>query len=241
MCTVTYLPQSNNSFILTSNRDEDTLRQIALPPSKYKINDVTIYYPKDPKAGGTWIATGANGFTVCLLNGAFTKHAPTNNYRKSRGLVLLDFFSFENQYDFIAQYNFTNIEPFSLIFVKHKNNKVGLCELKWDGIKAHHISHDSSLPHIWSSVTLYSKEVVNLREQWFNEWIKENDTFTKESILMFHRFGGLGSKDNDLVMKNGNKKTVSICSINKISEVVTEITYEDLVNKKVSSNVIIDF
>ena len=239
MCTVTYLPQSDNSFILTSNRDEDVLRQTALPIDKYKINNVQVYYPKDPKAGGTWIATGSNGFTVCLFNGAFKAHKSTHNYRKSRGLVLLDFFNYQNQYDFIAQYDFSNIEPFSLVFVKHQNNKVGLCELKWDGEKTHHLNHDASLPHIWSSVTLYAPEVIKQREEWFNDWVSKNEVFTKDAILMFHHFGGSGDKENDLVMNRSNKKTVSICSINKRNEMETEIVYEDVVNKKMYSNKII--
>ncbi len=239
MCTVTYLPQNGNRFILTSNRDEDVLRQIALPINKYKINNVQLYYPKDPNAGGTWIATGSNGFTVCLFNGAFKRHVSTGNYRKSRGLVLLDFFNYQNQYDFITQYDFTNIEPFSIVFVKHRNNNLGLCELKWDGEKTHHLNHDASLPHIWSSVTLYSEQVVKEREEWFDDWVKQNEIFTKESILMFHHFGGSGDKENDLVMNRSNKKTVSICSINKKNEVETEIVYEDVINKKVYTNKIL--
>lgn len=239
MCTVTYLPQSSNSFILTSNRDEDVARAIALPISKFIINEVHVYFPKDPKAGGTWIATGSNGFTVCLYNGAFEAHKSTGNYRKSRGLVLLDFFNYENQYDFIAKYDFTNIEPFSLIFVKHRDNKLGLCELKWDGSKTHHFNHDSSLPQIWSSVTLYSPEIILQRQQWFYNWVSKNEVFTKDAILMFHHFGGSGDKENDIVMSRLTKKTVSICSINRRSELETEIVYEDVINKKMYSNKII--
>lgn len=239
MCTVTYLPKSDNCFVLTSNRDEDVLRLDALPVLKYKINNVDVYYPKDQKAGGTWIASGSNGFTICLFNGAFKAHQSTKNYRKSRGLVLLDFFYYKNQYDFISNYDFSDIEPFSLVFVKHQDNKLGLCELKWDGEKTYHFNHDASLPHIWSSVTLYSEEVIKQRELWFNEWVNKNQPFTKANILMFHHFGGSGDKANDIVMNRSIKKTVSICCINKINEQETEITYEDVVNKKVYSNKIL--
>ena len=239
MCTVTYLPQNGNCFILTSNRDEDVLRDIALPTNKYSINDIQVYFPKDPKAGGTWIANGSNGFTVCLFNGAFKRHTSTGNYRKSRGLVLLDFFKYQNQYDFIEQYDFTNIEPFSLVFVKHQDNRIGLCELKWDGERTHHLNHDSSLPHIWSSVTLYSEEVIKQREVLFSEWVKKNENFTKESILMFHHFGGCGNIENNLVMNRISKRTVSICSINKRNEAEIEIVYEDVINKKVYTNKIL--
>lgn len=239
MCTVTYLPKPDGGFILTSNRDEDLSRQIALPVKQYTINNVQVYYPKDPKAGGTWIASGSNGFTLCLYNGAFEPHQSTGNYKKSRGLVLLDFFNYKDQYDFIDQYDFSGIEPFSLIFVKHQTAATGLCELKWDGIKTHHMNHDASLPHIWSSVTLYSPDVIRQRNDWFNDWLNANDIFSKDAILMFHHFGGSGNKENDLVMHRVQKMTVSICCINKVNATETEIVYEDVLNKKLYATKII--
>ncbi|WP_317899596.1 NRDE family protein [Aurantibacillus circumpalustris] len=239
MCTVTYLPKGDTSFILTSNRDEDLSRPSALPINSYTIHNKEIYFPKDPKAGGTWIAKG-NDFTVCLLNGAFVPHKSEGNYRKSRGFVLLDFFKYETQYDFIANYDFKDIEPFSLIFVRHQDNKRGLCELKWDGIKTHHLNHDASLPHIWSSVTLYSEEVVKERETWFYDWVKENEIFTKDTILMFHHFGGTGDQKNDIVMNRSQKRTVSICCVNKINEFETEMIYEDVINKKIYNTKVIN-
>ena len=52
MCTVTYLPQENDGFILTSNRDESPMRK-TIPPKKYVENGVELIYPKDQLAGGT--------------------------------------------------------------------------------------------------------------------------------------------------------------------------------------------
>jgi hypothetical protein len=238
MCTVTYLPKNENCFILTSNRDEDLSRPSALPISNYTIHNKEVYFPKDPKAGGTWIAKGKD-FTVCLLNGAFVPHKSKGNYRKSRGLVVLDFFNYSSQYEFIEKYDFTDIEPFSLLFVKHQDDNLGLCELKWDGEKTHHLNHDSSLPHIWSSVTLYSEAVVKEREAWFYDWVKNNEVFTKDNILMFHHFGGTGNQQNDIVMNRNQKRTVSICCVNKINAIETEMVYEDVINKKIYSNKII--
>ena len=232
MCTVTYLPQVGNSFILTSNRDEDVYREVALPVNKYTTDKNWIYYPKDQKAGGTWIASGSNGFTVCLLNGAFNAHQTTGNYKKSRGLVVLDFFNYTSQYDFINEYDFLGIEPFTLIFVKHHSEtNIGLCELRWDGVKTHHSNYDASLPHIWSSVTLYSNDVIQQRQTWFNTWVN-NNVFTKESILMFHNLGGNGDKENDLIINRNQKKTVSICCIQRFNANETDITYVDVVNTK---------
>ena len=85
MCTVTFLPLQNNNFILTSNRDEQRIRE-TIPPKKYKENGVDLFFPKDKIAGGTWIGTSSNKRLVCVLNGAFKKHKRKDYYKKSRQL-----------------------------------------------------------------------------------------------------------------------------------------------------------
>src|SRR4051812_5816730 len=104
MCTVTYLPKSKDSFILTSSRDEKPLRKIARPPSIHKRGKQLILFPKDPQGGGTWIAVSESGQTICLLNGAFDKHIPEPPYRKSRGIVALDALQFNTLDSFGKEY-----------------------------------------------------------------------------------------------------------------------------------------
>ena len=73
MCTVTFLPLGNTDFILTSNRDEQRLRE-TLPPKIYEEDGVEMLFPKDKVAGGTWIGTSSKKRLVCVLNGGFIKH-----------------------------------------------------------------------------------------------------------------------------------------------------------------------
>ncbi len=233
MCTVTFLPQGKNGFILTSNRDESIERASALPVKEYFLDNKKLYFPKDQHANGTWIVSEINGYTLCLLNGGFEKHESKPPYKKSRGLMVLDFYSHENVIDFVNHYDFDGIEPFTLIFVYAcpKNNKRYLHELRWNG-QLTTLSHlDASLPHIWSSATLYTKEVIEARKTWFDAWIQNNKNYTSEDILFFHHFGGNGSQQNDLIMNRASKKTVSITCFNK-NDHHTDIIYEDLVNQK---------
>lgn len=233
MCTVTYLPITNNQYILTSNRDEDVTRATAIPFKEYKLNNSSIYYPQDPQANGTWIAHNASGYTLCLLNGAYQKHSTKASYVKSRGLVLLDFFNYNNPKQFANNYNFEGIEPFTLlmVYVCTETQLIQLHELKWDENQATLIAHDATLPHIWSSVTLYTTDVIQLRKQWFEEWLRKNENYTPQDILFFHHFGGEGKLANDLIINRGNKKTVSISCIHK-HLLSTEIIYEDIVNQQ---------
>jgi hypothetical protein len=241
MCTVTFLPFNQREFILTSNRDEDVNRISALPVQEYKVNDRTVFFPKDQKANGTWIAYDVKGYTLCLLNGANKPHTPKSNYKKSRGLVLLDFYFYNEPEDFAKLYDFVGIEPFTLILAYSCSDteSVKLYELKWDGLKVELITHDSSLPQIWSSVTLYSPEIISERKNWFEVWLSKHSSYTTDNILFFHHFGGNGSTDNDLVMNRTSKKTISICCINK-SITHTDIIYEDIVNKKLHKSKVIN-
>jgi len=233
MCTVTFLPLPSNGFILTSNRDESIDRKKAIQPKKFEINNVSVLYPKDEHANGTWILTSSNHFTLCLLNGAFEFHTSTPPYRKSRGLLLLDFFLYNNLEEFVSQYNFEGIEPFTLLIISSFNKPI-MNELRWDGLKITNTAIDTSSPHIWSSVTLYSAEVIAQRKLWFKEWLFNNPHYTSEDILKFHHFGGIGDEQNALIMQRNNRKqTVSISSISRTSE-NSSFFYKDLLANKSS-------
>src|SRR5688572_14033689 len=139
MCTVTYIPQEKG-FILTSNRDERTDRLTSGHIVNSEIDGTQIYFPQDMQAGGTWIAAAENGYSLCLLNGAFQPYKSNGVSKKSRGLMLLDFFGYgadvglnSDPSHFTRHYDFRGIEPFTLLFARLHDNKRLLCELRWDG------------------------------------------------------------------------------------------------------------
>lgn len=231
MCTVTYLPTSDCSFILTSNRDESPLRKPASPPEKYNIHQTEVFFPKDQQASGTWIATSL-GFSLCLLNGAFEKHEHKPPYKKSRGIVLLDFFQYKNVEKYSSEYNFNGIEPFTLIILEHISN-TKIQEIRWDGKKIHSKKIDPNTPHIRSSATLYSKEIIEHRKKWFKEWLQKNPNYKTDDILSFHHFAGEGDIKNDVIMNRGIVQTLSISCIHK-SASSFEMIYEDLLQKQIS-------
>lgn len=237
MCTVTYLPLGNKNYIITSNRDESTLRKKATPPRKFSISNHAVFYPKDLQAGGTWIATSPfipeqdKGFTLCLLNGAFQKHRHNPPYKLSRGLMVLDFFKMNDVEQFVNEYNFEGIEPFTLVIIE-SGSTIKLHELRWDENKIEYAELDETQPNIWNSVTLYDKNIIAQRQQWFSQWLFENNKAELESIMHFHEFGGNGDKRNDLLMNRDNKlMTVSITSVKK-SEDGTIIKYKDIAENK---------
>ena len=217
MCTVTFLPGNNNQFILTSNRDEHSLRLKAAPPEKFNVNDLDVFYPKDGQAGGSWIAA-TKDFTLCLLNGAFNKHIRNPPYTKSRGIMLLDFFEFNDVTKFAGKYQFSGIEPFTLLILETVS-ELKLHELRWDGVALNLQQSDARVPHIWSSVTLYEPEIIELRRKWFHEWLASHQLNSMDSIMHFHEFAGGDDKTTAVLMNRNNELlTVSITSVSKLNE-----------------------
>jgi len=209
MCTVTYLPLKNG-FIITSNRDESLLRKPAEIPKVEYRGGVKILFPRDGDAGGTWIATGENGRTVCLLNGAFVHHRHQPPYHKSRGLVVLDFFGTKDATEFVGEYDLAGVEPFTLLIAEYEK----LYEMRWSRNEKYFKQLNEKEPAIRSSVTLYRPEITALREKWFNEWLKTRDPYQVLAILHFHLFTGEGDKTTNLKMSGrGLVHTVSVTSV----------------------------
>ena len=210
MCTVTYIPKEKSGYILTSNRDEKVERPSALLPEAKIVDNQTLLFPIDALHSGTWIASSDTGRTLCLLNGGFKKHIPDQSYKKSRGLVVIDAFKYLDAQDFILRYDLSGIEPFTLIFI----DQMKLFEIRWDGQKSYIKKLNELKPYIWSSVTLYSEEVIQQRKKWFENWLSISKEFSVDSCLNFHQLAGEGDLENRITMnRNDILKTVSITSV----------------------------
>ena len=210
MCTLTFVP-TNDSVIITSNRDEHKSRGDSEFPVTQTQNNRTITFPKDPLAGGTWIAVDDSYRVNVLLNGAFEKHKHLPPYRLSRGIVLLNSYDFHDLKEFSKKYSLDEIEPFTLVQISNKDKYIQ--ELRWDGMHYHLQEFDYITPRIWSSSTLYPKEIRDQRELWFSDWL-ENEEHTSESLLRFHQFGKDQPGKNTITMDRGNGlQTVSISQI----------------------------
>ncbi len=234
MCTLTFIPKSSNSFVLTSNRDEDPQRN-TIVPAKYLQDGVTLLFPKDEKAGGTWIGVSTRKRLICLLNGGYIAHERAKTYRMSRGVVvreLLGAFTFKKVID---TFDFNGIEPFTIIVIDWEK-KPTLFELVWDGVKIY-FEEKPWASHIWSSSLLYSQKTKQLREKWFAQFLFKSSNPEVAEILNFHKLAGKENIDNALIMDRGFVKTKSITQIFKVDETI-EMHYQDLQTKEITSNIL---
>jgi uncharacterized protein with NRDE domain len=231
MCTVTYIPQAAGNFILTSNRDENAARS-PQNLTRFVQDGNELIFPQDTSAGGTWIAAAADNRAVCLLNGAFEKHQHRPPYKRSRGVMVLDFFSYPSAPVFFEKYDFEGMEPFTFVMVDDGK----LYELRWDEKNTHARQLDNKDYYIWSSSTLYPKEIREQRKGWFAEWRHERVDFSLEAIQHFHANGGKGDTWNGFVMNREDRvQTVSITNIVK-KENSIELIYNDLLRNNMVQN-----
>jgi len=217
MCTVSFIYKGNQAFVLTSNRDESPMRD-ATQPSVYNISNTKMIFPKDIVAGGTWIGMSEKKRVVCLLNGGFEAHERLLEYRQSRGVVVKDFLAADSIMETIKIYNLLEIEPFTIVIVDW-NEKLQLLELVWDGTQKHFQTLPLT-PHIWSSSSLYTQKMKQLRRNWFADFQQKN-TLNAVSILDFHKNAGIGDANVDTMMDRGFVKTISITQVEKEKDTIT--------------------
>lgn len=224
MCTVTFRP-TPNGFVFTSSRDERYDRSTTIFPDHEIGKQGPILFPRDSEAKGTWFATNEHRL-LCLLNGAFTKHARKESYVKSRGIMLLEAFEYSSITSFVEDYDLEGVEPFTLIWLEHAPNKIS--ELRWTGTELVLTPKNELQDHIWSSSTLYDSQAIEKREQWFQTWIEKHpDPLQKPSL--FHYQAGVDDQHDSVLLKRESKGTVSITSCIKEGNSCS-ITYDEFKN-----------
>ena len=226
MCTVTYIPKENGDFILTQNRDEDIKRAIATPPIERMINGIKHLFPIDPQGGGTWIGISATGRMASLLNGGSETHKHNPPYRHSRGKIILDYFKYETVDAFYNNYNFSDLEPFTLLLLEEDR----MFELIVNESGNSLTELNKKKPYIYSSTSLYSINSAEDRKLTFFEWYYKNQSISQEDALRFHeKFLFENEKDKSKIWGGFILNTVSITSIFKTSKEAS-VYYIDRLN-----------
>jgi hypothetical protein len=226
MCTVLFIPNNNEKYF-ASLRDESPLRPEALAPILYNENNMNILSTKDPLAGGTWI--GINNFqnVVILLNGAFEAHLQLNQYTKSRGLIVAELLRTEMPVIEWSFLDLSNVEPFTLVIWSDYN----LFELVWDGANKYRKLLDQTIPHIWSSSTLYNKQAKQNREVLFKQWIYAKPNIEKDTIMRF--FSATIDPENGFIINRKDKvKTLSFSLLSLAIDKHAVFEYDDLKNQE---------
>lgn len=195
-----------------------------------------MYFPKDPKAGGTWFAVRNDNSVFVLLNGAEEKHISKPPYLKSRGIIMLDIASSNGLKDYWNSIDLQQIEPFTIIaFVNEK-----LHQLRWNGIQKEFKTLDASNPKIWSSSTLYSPKMIKKREHWFSDFlINKEKPIRAQDLINFHTKTKIDDLENGLLVKRISKIQTKNVTQYVLNNHQAMLSHFDLI-KEASTSIIID-
>ena len=104
-----------------------------------------------------------------------------------------------------------------------------LIEISWDGIEKKLRNLDLEHPKIWSSSTLYSKNVAEMRANWFQNFL--NTTENKpDDIWEFHQKKHTENLEHNILMKRNNDRETTSISQLKFTNQVCSFRYLDLKN-----------
>ena len=219
MCVVSYI-NHNNTFYFTSNRDIPKNRKIAIPPKCYNIKGQDIIFPKDPDAGGSWIASTSQKLG-CVLN-AKNKRELTNN--NSRGILLIELLQQIDSEKYFLKTKLENIYPFSIIELD--TLKKTLKKFIWDGNNRDIEKLDVDKNYLWLSSSIYKTSTMNKKSELFNVML--NTQISKKQIKNFHL------KNQFCESKPKNINTASITQISG-SLNIEIMDYHNLLNDKLDS------
>ena len=224
MCTVTYIPLKDR-VLFSSNRDENPRRKPALAPRPVQGKIHELLYPADGAAGGSWIGLNNSGNLIIVLNGGFIDHIRKPKYRKSRGLIMTELLDSRNIIDDWYEIDLEDIEPFTIIAYFHHT----LHQLTWTGFEKSHLIPDPTMPHIWSSATLYNTQAKEQRRQWFYHFIHTNPSPSSSDLLQYFLYGAPQDYYNGFNMnRNELVKTCSI-SVVDIQKYGARFLYHDVI------------
>jgi hypothetical protein len=150
-------------------------------------------------------------------------------------LVVLDYFEYATTAQFLTNYYFDGIEPFTMVIVD--NGK--LFDFRWDGAAKHLLELDPEKPHIWSSSTLYNDEIKNERIAWFQNWLAAEQENNAAEILKFHKTAGADDIENGLIMSRNNNLvcTVSITQVIKSSEYFYFSYLDRIIQREITNSI----
>ncbi|MDG1386226.1 MAG: NRDE family protein [Flavobacteriaceae bacterium] len=213
MCTVSFIPLTDERFIFTSNRDENPNRA-ATALHEMEVEGKTLFFPQDAQAKGSWFVFSNTNQFVCVLNGAFEPHLPEGSYRLSRGKMAVQFFEYADHRDFINTFEFEGMEPFTFIIYDQGT----LIELRWDEKELHEKVLSTAALHLWSSATLYPTSWQKTRFKLLKNWTEQKER-THAEVMDFQRSefpferSALEAIYGDLVPDDVPVETLSVSSI----------------------------
>lgn len=214
MCTVSIiaLRSAGGAYRLVTNRDEQRTRARGEAPTWRTLGGVRAISPRDPNAGGTWVATSESGLSLCLLNGNLEPPPDLPARPRSRGLLigsLIGLGSIERVIDGLARMDLSPFPPFRLVGAETAAGGPRLFDAFWNR-ESLVTTVDHRAPVCFVSSGL-GDSMVAPRLPLFDEMVGRNPT--AEAQDAFHVHAWAERPEISVLMTRGDAMTVSITSV----------------------------
>ena len=166
-----------------------------------------------------------------LISFSISAQVKSTKKKKPKGIIVKNILSADDGVFYINNFDFTVVEPFTLILVDYLD-ALEAYELVWDGVEKY-FNKLTQEPKIWSSSTLYTQDMKEMRKDWFSNWLNKQNGFKQENIIDFHNNDELGTSETSVKMKREFVETVSITSVKKEGSKV-DISYIDVLESSKS-------
>lgn len=210
MCTLTWL-RGADGYALRMNRDEMLVRRAESGPTVHERDGRRFIAPVDGDAGGTWIAVGDTGVTVCLLNGyvpADLRDVP----RRSRGILVLDLADARTRDEALgrlAQDDPARYRSFVLVVVDPAA-PVAVAHFDGDTLE---IDRDAELRVPLISSAIRSQEVRASRQATFDELRGAHGGVTDDMLAAYHASHRRGPSAHSPCMHRHDAETRSLSHV----------------------------
>ncbi|MFI5317616.1 MAG: NRDE family protein [Myxococcota bacterium] len=207
MCTLSFLLESGG-YELFFSRDERRSRAAARPPRLERAAEARFLAPRDPEAGGTWLAANEHGVTLALLNRYGVTH-PGSDF-ESRGRLVLELASARSLRAVEAQLrgrSLGRVRPFDLAVFEP--DRPVAC-IGWDG-RVLTLERAASAPLCSSAVA--DSEARAARRARFAEHCAASGAPTTHSLAAFHREHAPARGALSPCMHRADARTVSLSRV----------------------------
>jgi len=222
LCTLSFI-KIPNGIRLIHSRDEQRTRAPGQPPSVWSVDEHKLLSPRDPDAGGTWVALRDDGVILAVMN-RNPEPPPTLNRSSlsSRGLLIGDLAAqppeaLESALQEIQAAKFAPFRAFAAIPPRDGKPAV-LAAAEWQARSASPQSRPKvtthQLPACWASSGL-GDSVVADRLPLFDRTVTPNPT--AESQAAFHNHAWPSRGEASVFMSRPDAHTVSITTVEAFS------------------------
>jgi hypothetical protein len=214
MCTVTLIVTRHDSgpgVRLVHSRDEQRTRARAEPPRPIKTARGRALTPRDPDAGGTWIAAREDGVMLAIMNVNPERHQDWRSAAgsRSRGLIIPDLLDVPDPARALAHLDPAPFAPFRLIAARLSDGSIEVHTLSWT-LKAAPTTERLTAPAAFATSGL-GDSVVASRLPLFDELVRPDPDPVAQD--RFHRHAWPGRGEESVLMSRPDARTVSITAV----------------------------